>query len=66
MCNQCEDMRRIHGEQVVWIIMKDRKPQMQFAVRSQAERAIKILHAQEPEAFWQIVQDSSKITRWEA
>ena len=65
MCNQCEDIRRIHGEQVVWVVMKDKKPVMQFLQRSQAERTINLLAAKEPDAFWQIVRDSSRTTRWD-
>jgi hypothetical protein len=65
MCNQCDDVRRIHGEQIVWIVMKDRKPQMQFKSRHQAERAINLLEKTDPDAFWQIVRDSSKATRWD-
>jgi len=66
MCNQCEDLRRIHGNQIVWVIMKDRKPQMQFENRHQAERAIDILAEADPNHFWQIVQDSNRSTKWES
>lgn len=65
MCNQCEDIRRIHGDQIVWVVMKDKQPVMQFTVRSHAERTINLLAAKEPDAFWQIVRDSSRVTRWD-
>lgn len=65
MCNQCEDVRRIHGNQEVWIIMKDRNPVMQFTDRLIATLTIMALAKKEPDAFWQIVKDSSRNTKWE-
>jgi hypothetical protein len=65
MCNQCSDIRRIHGEQEVWIIMKDRKAVMQFTDRFTAARTIMALAKDSPDAFWQIIKDSSLNTKWE-
>ena len=65
MCNQCSDIRRIHGNKDVWIIMKDRKPIMQFDNRVTANLTILALAKEDPDAFWQIVQDTSRNTKWE-
>jgi hypothetical protein len=64
MCNQCEDMRRIHGSIKLWVVKQDGRSVYQLMDESQAERAIAILRAISPDSVFEIIETNSAETRW--
>lgn len=65
MCNQCSDLRRMHGNQITFLLMRDGKAVMQFASRNQAERAKALLENSQPTSEWEIIQAQNVDIKWE-
>lgn len=65
MCNQCSDLRRMHGNQITFLVMCDGKAVMQFASRNQAERAKALLQSSQPTSEWEIIQAQNVDIKWE-
>jgi hypothetical protein len=66
MCNQCEDIRRIHGRLPVWIVLVNGTRAMQAKTKYEAERIVKVLSSSRPDDVFDIVEDNSYFTKWEA
>ena len=65
MCNQCEDVRRIHGNIPVWVLSIDGGSRMVFKSLAQAEQAKKILAESRPTAVFEIVETNNYYLKWE-
>jgi hypothetical protein len=65
MCNQCDDIRRIHGKVKVFLIMQDGRAVMQMTTQSLAERAIALLQPLNPQSEYEILEANSIDTRWD-
>lgn len=64
MCNQCDDLRRIHGNQKVWIVKQDGRSILQMLKPGDAHRAISILKMSNPDSVFEIIETNSAETRW--
>lgn len=65
MCNQCEDIRRIHGNMPVWVVFVNGSPAMQAKTKFEADRLVKIMAESRPNDVFEIVQDNTYYTKWE-
>lgn len=65
MCNQCNDLRRIHGKVQVFLIRQDGRTVMQMNSKSQAERAVALLQDSYPKSEFEIWEANSIDTRWD-
>jgi len=64
MCNQCEDIRRIHGQMKVFVVKQDGRSVYQLLDKWQAERAVAILKSSSPNSVFEIIETNSAETRW--
>jgi hypothetical protein len=65
MCNQCEDIRRIHGNMKTFVVKQDGRNVYQLLDKWQAERAVSILKLSSPNSVFEIIETNSAETRWE-
>lgn len=65
MCNQCEDVRRIHGNKEVWILSLDGGSRMMFTSLLQAEKARDLLAKTRPNVIFEITQHNNRDLKWE-
>jgi len=65
MCNQCSDIRRIHGNKEVWILSLDGGSRMMFTSLLQAETARDMLAKTRPNAVFEITKHDNRDLKWE-
>ena len=65
MCNQCDDVRRIHGKKPVWLLSVDGGNRMYFSTEDQANRAQAILQRTRPDSVFVIEKVNNYDIGWD-